>query len=144
MKRIITATLLTSLLLGTTWTQAEARPRPRKVYCHYQTADGRRGWSPYDVRLTIRCAANKYDDVSVAHALYVADRESNFIATATNSSSGACGIMQHLPTYWPGRRASYLRVHPYWSLGASCYNARSNVVAAMWMVHKYGWSPWGG
>ncbi len=127
---------------GTGWTATPHRPRPRSVYCHYRSSDGRPKFSDIDVIRTIRCATNKFG-VDTSHALEIADRESGYSWWARNPLSGTCGIFQHIPRYWPGRRAAFLRVHPYWHLLPSCYNARSNVVVSAWMM-RHGFGPWGG
>jgi soluble lytic murein transglycosylase-like protein len=127
---------------------AERRERRHRRYrwrtCRFGTlVDPRWTWTRYEVQQTIRCAVRHYP-VSLSHAMYVADRESSFFAKARNPSSGACGIYQHLPSYWPVRVRSLARAHPRWSLAGSCYSARSNVLVAIWMAHTSGWGPWGG
>jgi hypothetical protein len=111
--------------------------------CRFQYKDGHRGWSVKESELTIRCVAGKFG-VSTSTALYVADRESGFHATARNRSSGACGLFQHIPTYFPGRLRAVSTAKPaYRSFGPSCYNGRSNTYAALWMAKLHGWGAWG-
>lgn len=107
--------------------------------CRFQYADDRAGWNVQEVRRTIRCAAPKFG-VSTSTALYVADRESNFNPHATNAYSGACGVYQHIPRYFGSRLASVPARYREW--GTSCYDARSNVLAAMRLAQG-GWGPWG-
>lgn len=141
MRKLI-ACLAATLTVGTTWiATAEARPRMRNVYCHYQTADGRRGWSDSDVHKLIQCTTNKWH-VDTGAVLAIADRESGLSWWARNSSSGACGIMQHLPTYWPSRQNTFLDKHPYWTVSESCLNARANVAVAVDMIRRGGFGPW--
>lgn len=141
MKRL-TCLAIATLLIGTTWTAtAEARPRPRNVYCHYQTADGRRGWSNHDVRLLIRCATNKFG-VAFSTAYDIARRESGLDEGAVNRYSGTSGIYQHVRSYWPSRRATYLNIHPYWTLAPSVFNARANVMVSVDMMRRCGFGPW--
>jgi hypothetical protein len=134
---VLTAALL---VLGISGSGASAAWRHHE--CRYQTLDGRSGWSRDEVRRTILCATHKYG-VSTSTALYVADRESSLYARARNTSSGACGIFQHMPRYWPSRigtvERSWRWMQPF---GHSCYDARSNILAAMYMVKHSGWGPW--
>lgn len=133
MKKIL---LTLSLALGLTvssWTgQAEAK----NPECRF-------GLGHRAMRQTIWCVSHKLRTSGAFRrtALYVADRESGFYAGATNSSSGACGIYQHLPSYWPGRYRAYSA--PRWgSMGPSCYNGRTNVIVGLTMAKRGGWGPW--
>lgn len=135
---ICAALILTTTNIGTahagitTWRDTE---------CRYQYLDGHRGWSTWEVKRTIVCATDKWG-VSTSYALYVADRESNFGQYATNGYTGACGVFQHMPTYWPSRLATLEVAKPkFGPLGTSCFNARSNVLAAIWMARN-GWGAW--
>jgi hypothetical protein len=137
MKRILTAVLAISFAL--TLTPAHAGITTwRDTECRYQYLDGHRGWSTWEVKKTIECATQKWG-VSTSTALYVADRESHFGQYATNATSGACGVFQHLPRYFPSRLASVKET--FGPFGGSCYNARDNVLAAIWLARS-GWSPW--
>jgi soluble lytic murein transglycosylase-like protein len=140
MRRLTTVTLLTLGLIMTT-TTADARPRPRRIYCHYQSSDGQPGWSAIDVKHEIQCASSHFG-VETSTVLAIARRESGLQAWARNQRSGACGILQHLPRYWPGRRVEFLARHPFWSLRESCFNARSNVLVGVDMMARYGFGPW--
>lgn len=135
---MIRAVLASILLLTLIATPAKAAGAWRAKECRYQYVDGRRGWSQWEVKLTIECASQKFS-VDTSTALYIADRESNFDQYATNPYSGACGPYQHLPAYFPERlRAVPQGLKPF---GGSCYNARDNVLAALWMARS-GWGPW--
>ena len=137
MKRILTLSLALGFAL--TLTPAHAGITTwRDTECRYQYLDGHRGWSTWEVKKTIECSTRRWG-VSTDTALYIADRESNFEQNATNSYSGACGVYQHIPRYFPGR----LDAVPDWfgPFGGSCYNARDNVLAAIWMARN-GWSAW--
>lgn len=134
---ICAALILTTTNIGT----AHATENWRDTECRYQYLDGHRGWSTWEVKRTIWCATKKWG-VSTSTALYVADRESHFGQYATNRYSGACGVYQHMPAYWPGRITTLDGQRPSLRpLGTSCYNARSNVMAAIWMA-RGGWSAW--
>lgn len=135
-------------------TPAQAAPVNRWAECRYQYANGKPGWTPYEVARTIDCAAAHFG-VSASEAHAVADRESHHGQFSTNPYSYACGVFQHIPRYFRGR----LLAVPDW-LGpfghpwsdptvvhgarSRCYNARDNVLAALWMVHTSGWWAWGG
>lgn len=138
MKWFLAASLMLALLVPPAHA-ADTRNTWRANECRYQYVDGKAGWNVDEVQTTIRCVANRFD-VSVVTALYIADRESNYRQFATNSSSGACGIFQHIPTYFPGRLHDVPMKYKVW--GPSCYNARSNILAALWMAHRYGWGAW--
>jgi phage shock protein A len=69
-------------------------------------------------------------------ALCVAEAESGFDPLAVNSTTGAAGLFQFLPSTWAslselaGRGA------------ASVFDARANAAVAAWTVAHYGWHPW--
>lgn len=112
--------------------------------CRHQYSDGQRGWSPVEVRKTIACVAAKFG-VSTHKALDIAWRESRWKQHATNSVSGACGVFQHIPRWFAGRLDAVANARPkYRHFDGSCYSARDNIFAALWLVKKYGWSAWGG
>jgi hypothetical protein len=144
MKRFLTLALVTSLFFaGAAQANAKITPRERLSHCRYGSLDGNwKVWGTREVKRTIECAAQKFP-TSLSTALYVADRESGFYARAVNPSSGTCGIFQHMPQYWPGRVAAFRHAHPAIKISPSCFNARSNVLVAIWMAHTGGWGPWG-
>lgn len=144
MTRIFVAALLAATCV-TGAGHAMAAPKDRSRECRYQTLDGHRGWTPHEARLTIRCLAPRFAGVTASKALAIADRESGDQATAVNTSSGACGLFQHLPRYWPGRLVKVREARPrLLDIPESCLNARSNTLAAFRMVAADGWSAWGG
>lgn len=136
MKRFYTVAAIAAALLATTATPAQAGWRHTE--CRYQYLNGHRNWTQHEVRRTIDCATERWG-VSRSTAFYVANRESHFGQFARNPYSGACGVFQHIPRYFNGR----LHATPNWfkPLGQSCLNARSNVLAAIWMA-RHGWGPW--
>lgn len=76
--------------------------------------------------------AAKHFKQSRSQALYIAYRESRFNYKVTNSSSGAAGLYQFMPTTW--------RSTPYRS--KSPYNPRWASLAAMWMWAHGGYRHW--
>ena len=136
MKRLLTLALI--LGAATLATPANAEPGWRLTECRFQGHDGRAGWVRYEVKATIRCAAPKFG-VSTSTAIYVAGRESGFRQYARNPSSGACGVFQHIPRYFPGRLTNVPTTYKSW--GSSCFDARSNILAALKLAQA-GWGPW--
>lgn len=140
MRRTLTLAAIAGALLAATLAPAHAEPGWRLAECRYQFHDGRPGWAAYETKATIRCASERFG-VSTSTALYVAWRESHYGQYATNPYSSACGVMQHIPSYFPGRLANVPDSLKPW--GSSCYNARSNVLAGLWLARNVGWGPWG-
>lgn len=138
-----TLTLVVALALASivTATPTQAHEH-REQWCRYRTVQGGRGWSHHEVRLTIRCATERFG-VSYQTALAIAERESGLNEGAVNPTSGACGIFQHIPTYWPGRVDAFNRARPRWNAAPSCFNARSNVLVSVRMMALGGWGHWG-
>ncbi len=70
-------------------------------------------------------------------ALEVSYCESRWDPGATNPSSGAAGLFQHLPRFWADRSAS-----AGWA-GANIYDAHANAAVSAWLVYEGGgWSHW--
>lgn len=133
MRKVVGLVVLALILLPT-----PARANERQDKCRYQSVEKGR-WTRDEVVWTIRCAAQKFG-VDVSTALYVADRESNMEWWAQNPS-GACGIYQHMPAYFESRLQAVPDHFRRWK--DSCFNARSNILAALWMAHRDGWGAWG-
>jgi hypothetical protein len=72
----------------------------------------------------------------VDKALRVIWCESGGDPNAQNPSSGAAGLFQHIPRYWPDRAAAIGLA------GASIFDPVANVSAAAWLVYTEGWSHW--
>lgn len=141
MKKTLAAVLVGALLLIPTTGSAHTKKEMarRHVHCRYASyQDTWRHWTETETRMTLSCMMDHNPTVSRSHAFYVADRESSFYAYARNTSSGACGIFQHMPRYWPSRAATF------GFGGASCFNARANIMVTIRMVRQGGWGPWGG
>lgn len=142
MKKALTAVLVGALLLIPTQSvSAHSRQElnRRHQHCRYASyGDTWRHWTETEVRMTLGCVLDHNARISRSHAIYIADRESSFYAYARNTSSGACGVYQHMPRYWPSRAATF------GFAGASCFNARANIMVTIRMVKQGGWGPWGG
>lgn len=90
---------------------------------------GTEGW------LTLVEAYFAPDDVQ--RALDVMWCESRGDADATNASSGAAGLYQHLPVFWEERSANA------GFAGASIYDPTANTAVAAWLVYSGGgWHHW--
>ena len=84
-------------------------------------------------------------------AHYVAHRESGVYMWpwARNTISGACGVFQHIPSYWSGRvmanvPAKWFGRHGWTQSNmVKCTNARANILVTIHMAYKDGWGPWG-
>lgn len=75
----------------------------------------------------------------VGEALSIIRCESNGDPEVANPVSGAAGLFQHIPRYWPERAAA--AGFP----GASPFEAEPNVAAAAWLVAvsvESGLPPW--
>ena len=72
----------------------------------------------------------------VDRALDVMWCESRGDADATNPSSGAAGLFQHIPRYWAERSV------PAGFPGADIYDPEANVGVAAWLVAVDGWKHW--
>ncbi len=55
---------------------------------------------------------------------------------AKNPESGASGLMQHIPSYWPDR-ATAAGFHK-----ASPFDPIANIYASVWLLDVGGWSHW--
>ena len=80
-------------------------------------------------------AAGEYG-VDPAQLLRIPPRESGWNADTQNCSSGACGLFQHLPGYWPGRAEAIGMP------GADCRDPLANARAAAMMFSRSGFGPW--
>lgn len=143
MTKVLAVLLGLSILAAAPPAQAGAR----HDRCRYQGVEPGR-WTEDEVTWTIRCATEHFG-VDNQIALQIARRESGLSWWAENPYSHACGIFQHLPSYWPSRVATFHARHPFWRIretdpkgGAGCYNARTNILVATDMVAHYGWGPW--
>lgn len=142
MKRILTlaVTIFTAaLLIGVT--PAHATKRPLHHACRFQLSDNREGWTPLEVKRTIRCAVRRWPvPGGLSRAFYIANRESRFHQYAYNPS-GCAGVYQWARGTWANVLPSFPPL--YRVLGHSVFNARSNVMYAIKHAHTRGWGPWG-
>lgn len=70
-------------------------------------------------------------------ALEVSYCESRWDPDATNPTSSAAGLFQHLPRFWADRSVS-----AGWA-GANIYDAHANAAVSAWLVYEGGgWSHW--
>lgn len=69
-------------------------------------------------------------------ALCIMSYESGGNPNATNPSSRAAGLFQHLPKYWSDRSAK-----AGWA-GAGIYDPTANVAVAAWLQGVGGWTHW--
>ena len=75
------------------------------------------------------------EDVDLA--MQVSYCESRWDPGATNPSSGAAGLFQHIPRFWAERSTA-----AGWA-GADIYDAHANVAVSAWLVYQGGgWSHW--
>ena len=72
----------------------------------------------------------------VDRALCIMGHESRGDPTATNPSSGAAGLFQHLPKYWADRSSK-----AGWA-GANIYDPTANTAVAAWLQATGGWTHW--
>jgi peptidoglycan hydrolase CwlO-like protein len=73
---------------------------------------------------------------NVVTALCVGWRESRYIPTARNPSSGASGVFQFMPRLWP-----WFSSTAGWG-GADVFDPVANVAVAAYIAGHFGWSPW--
>jgi len=136
MRRLLTAVLLATLVLGAGPAEAHHQRGPCPI--HWWKAWHER----HDVRPIkdlIRCAAARWPvPGGAATALAVARCESGFRPDAY--SNGNAGVFQQRVRYWDGRYEAYTR--PWWQLYRSVFNGRTNVIVSIRMAHAVGWGPW--
>jgi hypothetical protein len=116
--------------------------------CRFQTLDDRSGYSIEEVHRTIRCATWRWYRGRISVVNCIADRESSFYAGADNPVSSASGVFQIVSGTWQGWRFNH---EPYgwaehaaeYKLSTSVWDARANVMIAVWQMARYGLGPWG-
>ncbi|HXF73589.1 MAG TPA: hypothetical protein VNO79_13405 [Actinomycetota bacterium] len=139
MRRIVRVGLAVTLLAGgAAPARAHHRNEDRDVPCeriHWQEVEDVRE----AVRRLIRCAERLWPvPGGLEKALAVARCESGFWPWARGGPNA--GVYQHNLAYWPPRWERWGR--PL-GLGSSAFNARTNVVVTMRMVHSSrSWALW--
>ena len=123
----VTTTTPTTTTVPVAVAKAPAAPVPRVVV----PAPAPRPVEEWRSLITAYFAATDVDK-----ALRVISCESGGDPNAVNPRSGAAGLFQHIPRYWP-ERASAIGLP-----GASIFDPVANVAAAAWLVYSGGWSPW--
>lgn len=101
------------------------------------------------VEALIRCVEDRWAVPGGADfAVRVARCESGLWPWA-RSPGGHLGLFQHVPSYWPGRVALYVRPEWHWKLRdrdpttwPSPFNAWVNTVVSLRMARAGGWGPW--
>ena len=83
----------------------------------------------------ITAAADEYG-ADPALMLRIMRCESRLDPDATNRTSGAAGLGQHVPQYWPARAAAIGMA------GASPYDPEANARVTAWMLSTQGVAPW--
>ena len=87
------------------------------------------------VEAVVRDAAARWD-VDPELMVAIVRCESGMDPGAVNRRSGALGLGQHLPAYWPAR-AEYLGLDPWmW------FDPRVNAEVTAWMLSTQGTAPW--
>ena len=82
------------------------------------------------------------DEDDINRFLRIMQCESSGRPTAVNPASGASGLMQHLPRYWPDRAARAGRP------GADVFDPEANIWVSAWLAlgpadgHGRGWHHW--
>ena len=85
----------------------------------------------------ITCAADTWTVPGGAdRALCIATRESGLIPTASSPNGEYLGLFQHSAKYWPARYDEWTKVA--WTLRRSAFNARTNAIVTIRMVHGIG------
>jgi hypothetical protein len=130
--------LLTSTIVVSVFALSAGAAKVKDAQEQCRTSEAN-GYSNKDVEQAIRCAVGKWSvPGGTSRALHVARCESGFNEHATYADH--VGVYQHVRRYWPARfRAHRVRG---WHMHRSPFNARSNVVVSIRMVHSGGWGPW--
>lgn len=88
-----------------------------------------------DPETQVRAAAREFG-IPEADFVRVIECESGMNPSAVNSSSGALGLGQHLPSYWPGRAAALGYGYGDWD------DARANARVSAWLWATSGPQHW--
>jgi hypothetical protein len=144
--RTFTAVLLIAAgalaLAGSAVSATSAREiNDREKRCRFGSLEGGvKYWTDRELKLTASCALRKWP-ADKATVWMIAERESHWGARAVNSSSGACGVFQHIG--WAPRVQKFNHQVREWNAAPSCFNGRSNILVSIRMMSNSGFSPWG-
>lgn len=137
MRKVIVLALVAAVSLNALSAAAGGRVKDSNEFC--RTSDGN-GWSHKDVRQSIRCAAGKWHvPGGPSKAVSIARCESGFNPHARLGQFS--GVFQQGSSWWRGRFRQYNPNHGY-KLSRSIWNARSNIVVSIRMMHNVGLAPW--
>lgn len=136
--KVATTVLSALLFVSAAAPNAEAtKVKDPSRYC--RTSDGN-GFSNKDVVQAIRCAVGKWSVPGGVHeALSIAKCESGLDEHARLGQFS--GVYQQGSSWWRGRFRHYNPHHGF-RLSPSIWNARSNVVISIRMMHAVGTGPW--
>jgi len=109
--------------------------------CRFARYDDRPGHSPDEVRLTLRCAARRWD-APLDLAFRIVGCESGFDAASQNSRSSAGGVWQAIDSTWASWKARYSLFMERWSLRGEKYNGRANGLLGFRILSEDGTGPW--
>jgi len=110
-------------------------PATHKVSGGWQGCHAPMTADPDEMRAIVIRAAEQVG-VDPAKLVRIPPRESGWNPDTQNCSSGACGLFQHLPSYWPGR-AEEIGLPE-----ADCRDPWANALAAAMLFKRAGYSPW--
>ena len=139
LKSIVCAAVAVALTLSVAAAPASASGKPKNPcanrLCTKYKANTTSCWSLHSRTKVSRCfikrAARHYRQ-PLSQAYYIAHRESRYNYRATNSSSGAAGLYQFMPSTW--QSTPYHKHSPY--------HPRWAALAAMWMWKHGGQYHW--
>jgi len=144
--RRIGLALLIVVGLASMSVQANAAPswNERWQTARFKTLEyPKESFSDHELVLTLK-AVSRLKGFSFSRANCIALRESGYNEFARNTYSGAAGVFQHLPNYWPGRADAYasnagpLAIKP----NPSPFNGRANIIVSGSMMGRGMWSHW--
>lgn len=133
-KRASVALIVT--ILASLFTLSPTHTRPASAWTIAEDTC-RINWtkSRWHLKQLIKCAEERWAvPGGPDKAIAVARCESGLRPRATGN--GNAGIYQHRVIYWPDRADTF------GFDGWSVYNARANIMVAIRMVHRGGWTPW--
>lgn len=120
-----------------------ARPSWRFDECRFARLDGAPGLSANEVRITLRCAEDKWPAPGGIDKVFdVVGCESGFDENADNPRSSAAGVWQAISSTWSSWRSRFGALVDRWELKASVYNGRANAILGLRTASSSGYGPW--